>query len=261
MNKLLHPIEYELQQVQQLINKSFKIKAGHLSTFAHLNFEELNSVIRPALLLLCARLYGNINVQTITLAAVVQFIFMASNVHSGINEDSNDSQPLPKETDPRDGCQFPVLVGDYLYGRFFTSLCDANIVNYLHPLSKIICKINEGGILRLKQNSKEEITGNVLENIILNETAELFAGSCRLGGALVGAGEMQQKFLHHTGISLGMAFGLMEYNAPSEQINKYLAKAQENIQYLPNIHARKNMEQLVSLFPYEADDNSHRMVG
>lgn len=261
MNNLLHPIEYELQQVQQLINKSLKIKAGHLSTFAHLNFDKLNSIIRPALLLLCARLYGNNNIKTITLAAIVQFIFMASNVHSGINEDSDDNQLLVQETDPRNGCQFPVLVGDYLFGRFFTSLCDANIVNFLHPLSEIICKINEGGILRLKQGSQEEINDNVLENIIRSETAELFAGSCRLGGTLAGAEEMQLKFLYHTGINLGMAFGLMEYSAPSEQINRYLVKAQENIQHLPNIHARKSLEQLVSLFPYEADNNSHRMVG
>ena len=112
LSVISQPIREELEQVHKLIKNELTIKAGYIGSFAHLEFSNINKNIRPALALLSARLYGCKPEKAVALASVFQFIYMASTIHQGITE--KDSDFVRGDTDPRDGSQFPVLVGDFL---------------------------------------------------------------------------------------------------------------------------------------------------
>lgn len=227
---IFESIKNELDKVNTMLNKEYLIKAGHLSSFAHLEFTPLNSIIRPAMVILSSRLFNYIGTQVISLAAVVQFIYLASMIHSGVSDDHKENM---SNIDPRDGSQFPVLVGDYLYGKFFTSLCNAQIVQYLEPLSLVICSIHEGGILRHKTTAtlRDKTTW---EEIAYKETGALFETGCKLAADLAGASDTDQNNIASYGRELGTAYGLLENKIAYQNIEPHLKRAQLFLNCLPH---------------------------
>lgn len=243
-------INEDLNQVQELINKRFKIKAGHLNDFVNLNFNYLDQNLRPALAILSNRLFGPVTEKTIALAGVLQFIYMASQVHLKVQESNNNKE---KSGDSRYKYQFPVLVGDYLYGRFFTTLCDAGIVKYLKNVAEIICSINKGGILSPKHTSNELLDTQQYLEVIKIETAEIFACSAFLGADVAGAGEDDKMRLYDFGINAGMAYGLLARGASVKQISYYLNAAEAAIKHFP---ASREINLLRELLAFLAKENS-----
>ncbi|MHB8918043.1 MAG: polyprenyl synthetase family protein [Desulfocucumaceae bacterium] len=244
---MLCPIMGDLAGVRERMNRFYKIRAGDIKEFAHLE-KHLDKYICPAVVLYAARIYGKVTDKVISLAGVLQLIYQATMVHCGINEDVQIRESTL--TDPRDGCQYPVLVGDYLYGRFFTTLCDADIVKYLDPLSEIICMINEGRIIKIKSQAGGSANPAIRRHIARLEFAGLMAGCCRLGGEEAGAGREQQQQLSNFGSALGMAVGMVE-NQWFDQAEKYFKEA---LMLLDNLTPGKDRDRLKSLV-------LHLMVG
>lgn len=223
-------INEDLTKVQALMEKKFKIRAGHLNEFVTLDFNYFDQNMRPALVLLSNRLFNPVTEKTIALAGVLQFIYMASQIHLKVQESITNKENYG---DSRYKYQFPVLVGDYLYGRFFTTLCDAGIVKYLKNLAEIICSINKGGILSPKYSNVELMDTQQYLNVIKKETAEMFACSAYLGADVAGAGEEDKRYLYDFGINIGMAYGLLERGASAKQIAYYLNSAKAAIKHFP----------------------------
>lgn len=244
LSRLLSPLQNELLQVETILEKSFQIKTGHLSSFVHLQAGTVNAVIRPALVLLSAGMYGPLTSPVIALAAVVQFIYLAAMVHSRISED--DSRHATG--DRRDGHQFPVLVGDYLYGRFFTSLCDAGIACYLEPLSETICQMNEGSILRLKNSLSGKNNPGLWLKIIQKETAFLAGTACFLGGRLAGAPQQEEAVLNRFGLHFGTALALLENKMAGLNSEDYFTLAAEELALLPAGEPQNRLKILLNYF-------------
>ncbi|ACV62498.1 Geranylgeranyl pyrophosphate synthase-like protein [Desulfofarcimen acetoxidans DSM 771] len=247
VNQVFSSIKKELENVYQKIERELVIKAGHISSFAHLKHSVIDYAIRPALVIFSGRMFGRLSEKTLALAAVCQFIHMAAQVHVDVNEQSTAQIP-GQEHDPRDGSQFPVLVGDYLYGKFFTTLCDYGIVNFLKPLSEIICQINEGGLLRQKEINSKVKSQVVARDVVRRETAELFAGCCSLAAESAEAGSSECLALYKFGKNFGMAYGLLENGMPFDQVVHYLNLALGELSLFNKCQARESLEELVNLF-------------
>lgn len=233
-------IREELLHIHHTIKDQLSIKAGHVGRYAHLEFSPLDSFIRPALVLAVARLYNCRDTKVLSLGAIVQFIFMASHIHKCIPE----STQTPA-VDPRDGNQFPVLVGDYLYGKFFTTLCKADILEYLSPLAEMIGHIHEGGILSQQLPHNSEETSQLTEEVMRLEVAELFGGASRLAGELSGAPEADQKNLYQLGICVGMIYGFNQRKNYHKQSQPYVEQATALLERLPDSPERNLLENLV----------------
>lgn len=229
-------ISSDLEKVDLKINQTFKIRPGHLSKFAHLDLSLLQKFLHPALVLLTGRLFNAVGEKMISMAAVVQFIYMATVVHFRVNEEGDETGDI------RDGARFPVLVGDYLYGRFFTTLCAGGIVDYLQPLAEIIAETNLGAVLRAKEDLPEKENAPV---IIEKETAALTSGCCRLAARLAGAGEAAEQQLSDFGYNLGMGFGFLERNLPQDLASGYFDAALAQLDGLPAGDSRQSLATLV----------------
>lgn len=252
-------IRGDLDLVEEKINRELKLKSGNAAEYAHLEFNSLDKYMRPSLVLLCARLFNQSDEKTISLAGIVQLIHMASLVHLGIKDDSPNV--INEEgIDLRDGSQFPVLVGDYLYGKFFSHLCDAKILHLLKPLSEIICSMNEGSILRKKCETNQISLKEKTLEIIRKETAELIAGACRLGASLTDADEEQLSIVNSFGMYLGMAYGIVERNLSFDKASEYLTKAHKELMQLKDNPARRTLEKLTHMLLAGEIDIKTRMV-
>ncbi len=242
LSHIIEQIERELTWVKSLIEDHLKIKAGYLGSFANLELSPVNQNIRPALVILSSRIYGNVTEKTVVLASVFQFIYMAANVQRGVSESDTETFGIPE--DPGIGSQFPVLVGDYLYGKFFSLLSEAGMLTLLSPIAEIICNMHEGGIMKQKLKSQTSPT-RALRDAIQKESAELFGGCCSLSAQLAGAPVVDQKTMRRFGKNLGMAYGLLEEGMKAEHAAPYLLEAKEALHLIPCKPERLWLEKLV----------------
>jgi geranylgeranyl pyrophosphate synthase len=239
---ILKPIEEELQAVNKLAEKHLLIKGIQIGKFAHLEFPYYDKLIMPALVILSSRIYGCAGDKAITLACVFYFIHMATRVHQSIPE--KDTDYTKEDSDPRDGSQFPVLVGDYLYGKYFSLLYKSDMINLLGPLADIICQIHEGGILASGITVKNPASESFLE-VVRKENAELFAGCCAMGALLAGASKKDQEIMRRFGMNFGMVSGLLERGFALRYADGYLKKAQTALRDVPDRKEKAILEQLV----------------
>lgn len=229
-------ISSDLEKVDLKINRALKIRPGHLSAFAHLDLNPLQKFLHPALVLLTGRLFNEVSEKVISLAAVVQFIYMAAVVHFRVDEESVETGDI------RDGAQFPVLVGDYLYGRFFTTLCAGGLVEYLHPLAEIIAEMNLGAVLRVKSDLPETADN---QGTIGQETAALTSGCCRLAARLAGADDESVRQVADFGYNFGLGYGVLERDLPQTMAVGYFDNALSRLNGLPAGEPRQSLELLV----------------
>jgi geranylgeranyl pyrophosphate synthase len=242
LSEILKPVEKELQLIHELINNQLTIKAGYLGSFAHLELSPTDRNIRPALVVLSSRIFSYDPKKSIVLAGIFQFIYLAAKVQQGVSE--VDSNYVRENTDPKDGSQFPVLIGDYIYSKFFFFTSNANITDILNTLAEIICQIHEGSLLRKIKNVNNS-PGNIMIELVKKETASLFAGCCFLTARLSGAPEKEQHSIMHFGYNLGVAYGMLEQGIGKEFAAPYLEKALSHLAVFPNRPEKNILEKLV----------------
>jgi len=235
-------IRPDLNSVEQKMEKAFKIKPGQVSKFAHLETESVQSYLHPALVLLSGKLYKYTGEKLIYLATVLQLIYLASGVHFRIPDENERPSAV---ADPRDSSQLPVLVGDYLYGKYFTELCEGDILEFLAPLAQIIAEMNYGALLRRK-NSGQSLTDLKLAMLIIEKEAALLTeGAAQMAGMAVGASETETARLADFGRNVGMGYGILERNLDSALAEPYFADALKALEGLPDGEARSALEDMV----------------
>ncbi|HAG11961.1 MAG TPA: hypothetical protein DCK76_11455 [Desulfotomaculum sp.] len=243
MEEVLLSFKTEMEHVQSILSKAFKIRAGSLLDLMRMDFSPVKNLARPGLILLAANLYNNVSRQVVYLAAILQFIHTASQIHKIVLE--NDG--LMEKTDYfRDYCQLPVLIGDYLYSQVFVSLCDAGLFNYLRTFSDLIGQINEGCILKLRTDQEGTQPADSYMTVIEKESGRVIAACCRISGELAGAPEDDLHLLESLGFNLGMALGFAEdIPGNSEAAKDFFKNALNCLESLPHGESRKLLMQFI----------------
>ncbi len=257
LSDILKPIESELLQVENIIAQNLFTRAGSIDEFIHLNFSYTNKVIRPALTILPARLFGRKDDRVLILASIFQFIYMALKVQQCVVEEDRDLST--QRGNSKDGFRFPVLVGDYLYGKFFYFLSRAGLLDLLEPLAELICSLHEGSIIE-KNIGDKNMPAYMVNEAVRKETAEFFASCCRLGARMAGASALEQHYIGYYGQNFGMAFGLIERKLPFDKVEFYLNQAMKSLHFVPETEEKRVLEQILHIFFEEGRRNCRLVI-
>lgn len=165
--------------------------------------------IRPALLLLTAKMLGEVSPMAIRLAAVVEFIHNATLVHDDIIDAADTRRGRPS-ANSHWGNSMTVLAGDWLYMQSFAIALGERNFEVLDTLIDITQKMVEGELLQLTLLGKSEITKQQLLDIVERKTAYLFSGCMKLPALAAGLNHGSAERLGDIGKSFGMAFQLVD---------------------------------------------------
>ncbi len=239
------PFKTELEQVQSILFKAFKVRAGNLLDLMRLDFSPVKNLTRPGLILLVASLYNNVNRRVVILAAIIQFIHTASQTHKVVIENGGR---MEQTDDFRNYCQLPVLIGDYLWSQVFVSLCDAGLFNYLRTFAELIGQLNEGCILKLKADQEGLRSADINMTVIEKESGQVVANCCRISGELAGAPEDDLRCLENLGFNLGMAMGFAEDMPDNPQAAEdFWDNALNSLDLLPQGESLDLLKQFIGL--------------
>jgi octaprenyl-diphosphate synthase len=199
--------------------------------------------MRPAVLLMAARLSGYTGDRSILYAAVVEFIHTATLVHDDIIDDA-DLRRGRLAVHSRWGNDITVLLGDYLYIKSMALALTHDTLDIVRLLCDVTLKMIEGELYQLTKNGDAAITEEEHFKIMRRKTAYLFGGCAQIGGLLGKVSKDQEQALREYGFNLGMAFqlvdDLLDYTGDEETVGKPLGSdLREGKVTLPLIHLQR----------------------
>jgi octaprenyl-diphosphate synthase len=164
--------------------------------------------IRPALLLLAAKLFNYQGRGAIKLGAVVEIIHTATLVHDDIIDEADTRRGRPA-ANTQWGNPKCVLAGDWLYMQAFKIAVQERNFRILDTLIDLTQQMVEGELLQMEKLGKL-ISLEEHFNLIYRKTACLFSVCMRMGAILGGATQEQEENLARYGLDLGMAFQIVD---------------------------------------------------
>ena len=164
--------------------------------------------LRPALLLLSARLLNYEGSGAVRLGAVVEIIHTATLVHDDIIDEAKTRRGRPA-ANTQWGNSKCVLAGDWLYMQAFKIAVQERNFRILDTLIELTQQMVEGELLQMEKLG-QLITIDEHFDLIYRKTACLFSVCMRLGAILGGATLQQEHALGKYGHDLGMAFQIID---------------------------------------------------
>jgi octaprenyl-diphosphate synthase len=164
--------------------------------------------IRPALLLLSAKLLDYQGQGAVRLGAVVEIIHTATLVHDDIIDEAKTRRGRPA-ANTQWGNSKCVLAGDWLYMQAFKIAVQERNFRILDTLIELTQQMVEGELLQMEKLGKC-ISLDEHFDLIFRKTACLFSVSMRMGALLGNATEEQESRLGEYGRHLGLAFQIVD---------------------------------------------------
>ncbi len=165
--------------------------------------------LRPVLVLLCGRLFGEANPILIRMAAVVEMIHTATLVHDDVIDMAKTRRGRPS-INVVWGNHTSVLAGDWLYMQAFQVALRERNFPILDLLIALTQTMVEGELLQLERIGKIGVTEADYTELIDRKTASLFSACARLGAMSAGAHEAAELRLGEYAWNLGIAFQLID---------------------------------------------------
>ena len=199
----------DLERVEEEIEGYSRSSVGPIFEIGRHLMEAGGKRVRPALLLLTARMLGEVSPSTIRMAAVVELIHNATLVHDDVIDESDMRRGRPS-ANTHWGNPMAVLSGDWLYMQSFAVALKEKSFDVLTTLIRITQKMVEGELLQLTLLGRSDVSAQELLDIAERKTAHLFSGCMRLPAILAGEDSESVEKLTRIGMDLGISFQLVD---------------------------------------------------
>ncbi len=237
---IFEPVRQDLEQVELEFARQVDSHIGLIPEIGRYIQDAGGKRVRPAVLLMTARLSGYAGPLAVLYASAVEFIHTASLVHDDIVDDSTLRRGR-QAVHSKWGNDVTVLLGDYLYIKSMSLALAQESLDVLHVLCDVTLRMIEGELFQLSKNGEVGIAESEYFEIIQRKTADLFGGCAEIGGILGQAGAEQRRALRDYGFNLGVAFqlvdDLLDLTGREEVLGKPIASdLREGKLTLPVIH-------------------------
>ncbi|KAA6333267.1 Heptaprenyl diphosphate synthase component 2 [termite gut metagenome] len=205
------PILIELEEFKRLYDESLlstNILLNEVVT--HLQQKE-GKMMRPVLMLLTAKLYGNNTIRQKTFHAAIslELLHTASLLHDDVVDKSSERRGQPS-VNALYGNKVAVLVGDYLLA---TCLIQAEKVDN-HAINKVILNLSkdlsEGELLQLSTSGNSSFSEAIYFDIIRKKTAALFRACTQSAALSVDVNESNIRNATLLGEYIGICFQIRD---------------------------------------------------
>jgi octaprenyl-diphosphate synthase len=226
LNEIVALVEDDLAKVEEVFGTQVLSDVKLVAEIARYIQEGGGKRIRPALLLLGARLCGYQGERSVVLAAVVEFIHTATLLHDDIIDEATVRRGR-RSVNSRWGNDITVLLGDFLYTKSMAMALSQDNLPILRLLSDVTLRMIEGEILEIERNGNLDVTEADHVDLIRRKTADLFSACLRIGAILGGVGEEREQALARYGLNLGICFqmvdDLLDFTAEEKTLGKPVA--------------------------------------
>ncbi len=258
LNDIMTPIAAELAQFEVYFEQTMKAETEPMDGIMHYVQESRGKRLRPILVLLSAKLLGEVNERTLRAATFVEMMHSATLIHDDVVDDA-DQRRGKASVKAQFGNHSAVLAGDYLLAKAMLLLSAPGDHAILQEMLRTAAAMSEGelmqGTVGLSYHGSRN--GNRIErgchdvtalqthylDVITRKTATLLRSCCVAGALSVDATQEQIQQISDFGLNFGILFQLRDDILDGENM--------EQAQALLPVYYEKTMKALEGFEPSE----------
>ena len=258
LSHIIFPIAAELAQFEAFFEQTMKAETEPMNSIMHYVLDSKGKRMRPILVLLGAKLFGEINEQTLRAATFVEMVHSATLIHDDVVDNANQRRGKAS-VKAEFGNLSAVLAGDYLLAKAMLLLSHPIDHAILREMLITTAAMSEGELIqgsvglsyhgsRSDANPQTRLpqcdnpTAQYLD-IITRKTALLMRSCCVAGALSVNASPEQVQQISDFGLNFGILFQLRDDLIDGENI--------ENAQTLLPTYYNKALRALEGFPPSE----------
>jgi geranylgeranyl pyrophosphate synthase len=223
ITEIFEPIRDELDLVRTTMVKVTEVDNPKLSVpLAHVLKSE-GKLTRPAITLLCGKLF-NYNVEElVSMAAGIEFLHLASLLHDDTIDKADTRRGQPTVSSIW-GNSTAILIGDYLFAKSAWLVSTIGKTEMMTIFAETLMALSTGVLEESDSTYNANQTRDDYYRRIENKTASLIRLASQSGAALGGAKSSRVKDLTNYGYNLGMAFqiidDILDFTGAQEEVGK-----------------------------------------
>ena len=269
LDHIITPIAAELAQFEVFFAQTLHAETEPMDGIMRYVLETEGKRLRPILVLLSARLFGQINERTLRAATFVEMIHSATLIHDDVVDGDNQRRGQAS-VKARWDCRSAVLAGDYLLAKAMLLLSQPDDHVILQEMLRTAAAMSEGELMQndvelsyhgchnddnpqMRRPRCDSPTNHYLD-IITRKTAMLMRSCCIAGALSVDASPEQIQQIADFGLNFGILFQLrddiLDADSPENKrlaetlCPEYLDKTLESLSKLPQSSTTIILEQL-----------------
>lgn len=255
------PVRDELAQVGDMLNEMSNASRfdGHSDMLRRL-LSHRGKQLRPTLTLLASKFHPHDPKLSILMATAVELLHIATLVHDDTVDEAEFRRGHPTVSSLW-GRNVAVLLGDYVFAKSATYVCDTGNVRVMRRFAETIMALSAGELREYLTSFDAGQTQEDYEARISDKTASLFQTASEAGAVLSGAPEEEVAALSSYGWNLGMGFqvadDILDFEGSEETLGKPLKNdLRHGVMTLPAIlltRERSNEGAIQAVFDHRND--------
>ncbi|MDR0864617.1 MAG: polyprenyl synthetase family protein [Candidatus Symbiothrix sp.] len=209
MENITQPVQKELVAFDKLYLEALN---GHINDFQFmLDFvsNKKGKRIRPLILILSAKLCGEITPKTLEYAVILELLHTATLIHDDVVDNTKERRGQPSVMAQYDN-RAAVLLGDYILSQAIVHGVGTENLQILKIMANLAQNLSEGELTQLISSSENIIDEKRYFDVIWKKTAVLLSSCSEMGALSVNAGTEKTNILRSIGENLGICFQLKD---------------------------------------------------
>ena len=223
LSEISKPVQEELVCFEKLFKESIKSKVGIVDLIARYILRQKGKNIRPLLVLLAAKVSGNVNERTYRGAVLVELLHTATLIHDDV-VDNSDKRRGFWSINAIFKNKGAVLMGDYLLARGLMIATEGKDFDFLSVITNTVKRMAEGELLQIQKTRKLNIDEETYFRIISDKTASLLETCCQIGALSSSDNKEYHEAMRVFGEAIGIAFqikdDILDYEGSASLIGK-----------------------------------------
>jgi octaprenyl-diphosphate synthase len=244
LDSIRKPVEEELKKFDGVFRDAMRSQVTLVDVVTRYILRQKGKRVRPLLVMLSAKLCGEINESTYRAATLIELLHTATLVHDDVVDDADTRRGLASINAVWKN-KVAVLMGDYLLSRGLLLSLQYSDHYFLNSTSYAVKRMSEGELLQIQKSRQLNIDEETYMKIISDKTGSLFSACTDIGAASTTHDQEKRNLLKAYGENVGLAFqirdDLLDYLGRKSILGKSTGSdIKEKKLTLPLIYALKN---------------------
>ena len=265
LSDIISPIADELKQFEAFFAQTLKSDTEPMDSIMRYVVDTHGKHLRPILVLLSAKLFGDVNEPTLRAATFVEMVHNATLLHDDVVDDADQRRNKASEK-AQFGNLSAVLAGDYLLAKAMLLLAHPDDHAILQEMLRTTAAMSEGELMQGSvglsyHDSRCDATQQRLPrcdrptdqylDIITRKTALLMQSCCAAGALSVNATAEQVQQIADFGLNFGILFQLRDDLLDGEHteratalLSEYQQKTLDSLKHFPESETLESLRNL-----------------
>ena len=209
LSLIKQPIAQEFNEFTELFSQSLTYGEGLVSdVLSHIR-QRGGKRMRPILMLLIAKNFGNVTKVTQHSAIGLELLHTASLVHDDVVDESEERRGQASVNASYNN-KVAVLTGDFILSTALLNVSYTNNQRIIENLAQLGRTLASGELLQLWNISNKDISEDIYYDVIKQKTAVLFESCAAIGALSAGATDDDVAQAAHFGQNLGIMFQIRD---------------------------------------------------